>query len=171
MSESKKMGIREKMRREYKHIDSTMILDFFIIFSRFEYALKSSGYIPDKKKSKPEIDWKNFKEEIKDEFKLEEVKHPNEMELFEDFKTQYIYKGTLKWREFNIDSTKSDAEIIIDIVKTIRNNLFHGAKNTEYCTGVDEKRDENLLLYGIKAIEKLIEAEKEVKTNFYYTLP
>jgi hypothetical protein len=169
MSKESKMGIRKKIRSAYDHIDKDILLDFFMVFSRFEYALKTSDYIS-KAEGYIKIDWKNFIEKIKDN-KLEEIKHPNEIDLFDErLKKQIIKENEIEWINFEDSKNPTKVECVIHRVITIRNNLFHGAKNTEHI-GVNKKRDEKLLLYSIKAIQELVKLEGDVKYNFYDTLP
>jgi len=87
--------------------------------------------------------------------------------LFDErLKKQIIKENEIEWINFEDSKNPTKVECVIHRVITIRNNLFHGAKNTEHI-GVNKKRDEKLLLYSIKAIQELVKLEGDVKYNFY----
>jgi hypothetical protein len=44
---NKEIVIRRKIKNSFTHINRGVLLDFFMIYSRFEYALKKAGYIPE----------------------------------------------------------------------------------------------------------------------------
>lgn len=55
--------IRKKIRSSYSHINEVVILDFFMIYSRLEYALKKSDY-SFQNGDKININWKKFKDKM-----------------------------------------------------------------------------------------------------------
>jgi len=166
-SDQEKMEIRERTREAYSHIDDDLILDFFIVFSRFEYALKEAGYI---RSSKAEVNWCDFIEKIETDFSLGPLGNPKNMDLFKEFKTQTICEDKLDWRDFKFNEDNSNANNVVNVIRTIRNNLFHGGKTSEFCSGLNKSRDEELMKYALKYIEILINSESNVRNHFYDTV-
>jgi len=147
-----------KRNRLVKHLISDISnnadwLQFFLIFSRFEYALKKSGFCistqprPSRIKSAKYFnniprqiknnnlgyiyaDWKRFGETIEREFwdgASNEVKgainYLVENPPFVQYKNE---SKEIDWRPFG--SIRQGISCLVDIIKTVRNNLFHGAK-------------------------------------------
>ena len=53
--------------RTQTQIDADLLLDFFLVFSRVEYALKNGGFVKgDERRVDP--DWDGFAASIKDQF-------------------------------------------------------------------------------------------------------
>ncbi|EJB8691729.1 hypothetical protein C1S99_25215 [Vibrio parahaemolyticus] len=124
------------------------IFNFFVVFSRFEFALKESGYLKDKKVAEPS--WDKFVTKYKTEFSVNE-----------DIQESYIYltseetrpnkQKTNKtnqngeevfntyWDKFNLDAGAPELKKACDVVLTIRNNLFHGGKYGEKTWNDPEK--------------------------------
>ncbi len=99
--------------------------EFFARFSRFEYALKNSGYF--KGSSDGLIpDWNRFSNELGNElFRYIEENKIAETILSDPPRRQIVKDGKLSW---------ASCEAVRDIVglflaiRCIRNNLFHGGK-------------------------------------------
>jgi hypothetical protein len=101
--------------------------DFFYWFSRFEFALKENGCLKDRSPgSKAEPSWERLKIEgytaSREACRLVEM-HP---------KRQYVTEGGgLRWEPVGIEHCRKDDELcrVITMLRTVRNNLFHGGKH------------------------------------------
>src|SRR5215212_4662641 len=51
-------------------LDSNLIIDFFFDFSRFEYALKRTGYV-NSRNAYVEADWKGFTRAIRHKYRMD----------------------------------------------------------------------------------------------------
>ena len=147
-------------------------LCFFLIFSRFEYALKRSNYITGDE-SRTEADWNKFGEDVKQAFKKQECTELREA-------TKYLLsKNTAPKKQFMNSENKldwrlpngidEDIQSLINTVKIVRNNLFHGGK---YPSGPvkDPSRDEQLIKHSITVLKYLLCSSVKVKSAYFKSL-
>lgn len=151
-------------------IDRDLVADFFIVFARFEYALKRADYlICDKGSALP--DWGDFAKKNSGKFDLEnsEVLEAMNYLLANPPKRQVVQDGDLFFSDTKRygNAKNSDFEKLIDIIKGVRNNLFHGGK---FPTGpVDEPgRDTKLLEAAMGVMKHALELDQEVKRYFMH---
>lgn len=87
----------------------------------------------------------------------------------ENLKKRVIKNNELKWNDFAINDEDNKIVTNIDLIKVIRNNLFHGHKHSEHIglARGDSDRDEKLLIYAIEVIQELLELDDKVKSKFY----
>jgi len=149
------------------------VIEFFYIFSRFEFALKESGYIntPNKNSDNATPNWDAFIKEYKKVFKPSEenidavnyllAKPPQKQKVYQD--ESGSFKTT--WEPFNIDKNAPSLKTLVDVVKTVRNNLFHGGKYGD--KGWDDKARLSLLLkHSSTVIKQWLNLKEEL--NVYY---
>lgn len=141
---------------------------FFLMFSRFEYALKRAGYL--KKGTRVEADWKKFGEEIEGKFAAQKCKELGEAIQYLEEKPPRIQiqnNGKLDWCETPLE--KGDIQGCADAVKRVRNNLFHGGK---YPSGpvTDPSRDRELIRHSITVLKYLLELSNEVSRYYFESL-
>jgi hypothetical protein len=124
---------------EQTRVDRELLLNFFLTFSRFEYALKTNNYFkrpntttnnalkpPD---AKP--DWERFAVSLRDVFKKDK-----NAELHEACQyiieappwKQVIVNNAVAWESPIRPESESEIEFILRMVRSVRNNLFHGGK-------------------------------------------
>ena len=102
--------------------------EFFYWFSRFEFALKENEYLKEGPYSAALPDWETFRDKHSEEYVLsEEAKRL----LYAPPQRQVFCNGGYKWERTNIDREKADLGKVILILRTIRNNLFHGGKSSQ----------------------------------------
>lgn len=151
---------------EYTRINRDLVLDFFLVLSRMEFALKISGFtVPNTTEAKP--NWDRFSDSIKNNY-LEEsnaqfiqavsyyIENPPAK--------QVIKNGKLDW-EYTALNNLSKIEIALLLVRRVRNNLFHGGK---YNMQMNEEtaRNELLLNHGITIIRACLEYNQQVKSAY-----
>lgn len=111
-------------------MDKELVWDFFVTFSRFEYALKASGkYRRRGKDAAAEADWEKF---AKDLGRLEKAELNPVLKrgayLIENPPRKQVINsaGSLDWAE----AEPNGAEIrkLLIYIRRVRNNLFHGGK-------------------------------------------
>lgn len=107
---------------------SNLAFDFFFWFSRFEFALKENGYLKSHEPGKnAEPGWDEFVEKWQEQYTSSAearllLKSPPER--------QVVLEGNkLHWGTVRLDFCKSDLAKVVRLVKTVRNNLFHGGKH------------------------------------------
>lgn len=136
------------------------IIEFFAVFSRFEYSLKCAGYI-EKDKSYVAADWDRFAEELNSSFKMK-LNRDTELKSAVDYliknppKKQINDNGTLSWSKADSwNEKKPILEWLLLMIRRIRNNLFHGGK---FSVGPvqDLARDQQLLECSLRILEKCL---------------
>lgn len=148
--------------------DRDLVFEFFLAFSRFEYALKATRY-RNKKPGRAQIDWNEFARrnegafdrndpEIKKAFEYLNTDPPKEQVVNE--------KGNLKWDDNSRIDNMGDLEWAIRLVKTTRNNLFHGGKFP-----YDPVRDKDLIGASMSLLEYFSNLDPNLRQEFEQMAP
>ncbi len=119
-------------------VDHDLLLEFFLTFARFEYALKNSSYFvrhPENPKHPPpaEADWDRFATSLRDLFDPNKSTELAEAEWFlyeSPPNKQVIVNGVCSWETPVRDPGLSKIEFLLRMVRCVRNNLFHGGKHS-----------------------------------------
>ncbi len=116
-------------------IDEKLLLDFFLTFSRFEFALKNSGfYVKRRDTSLPyeaRPDWDSFAQRLKDEFHTDappRLRAACDHLLYNPPWREVVGGDTFGWDTTAEDESLSEIERLLRYVRRVRNNLFHGGK-------------------------------------------
>jgi len=137
-------------------------LDFFLVLSRLEFALKLTGYLTaDKKGVKP--DWDRFATTIKKTFDSESNEELSiAIQYYLGFPPQkQIFKnGKLDWAT-SPPKNSSEIERAIILIRRVRNNLFHGGKYNQQAHD-ETARNEELLKMGITILKEAMRHEPNV---------
>jgi hypothetical protein len=154
-------------------IDSELVLRFLLVFSRFEYALKSGGYATtgDQRTNAAKADWFKFLTAAEGKVGASRVDHDfdqaRDLLLNHPPKLQVYRNNAL---EFVESERRQDTDLgfMLRLVKTVRNNLFHGGK---YQNGPvsDPGRDRNLLEACIVILHACLDAFPELKATYEQT--
>lgn len=101
--------------------------EFFLWFSRFEFALKENGKVRRGPHGVAQPDWDAF---IRDH---EGTYEPTDLarELYDSPPDVQKFRngGTWEWAPLTFDQGQSELSKLVLVVKTVRNNLFHGGKH------------------------------------------
>lgn len=121
-----------KLSQEHTSVDKDLLLKFFLNFSRFEFALKTSGFRRSGRREGVEPDWDDFINSIA---KVFDKNHSKELQKACDYildnppKRQVLSSHGIDWEDNNPPNSGDNTEFLIRMVKQIRNNLFHGGKH------------------------------------------
>lgn len=137
----------------------------FHVFSRTEYALKAAGY--NNGDGNAEANWNKFALAVEGV-----VANPTSPELKEaiDFifnappKKQIIADGIIEWASVE-PNTNSRADKLLQYVRRIRNNLFHGGKFNGHWFAPE--RSEPLLRHSLVILNACVEATREVREAYH----
>lgn len=148
-------------------LDRNLILEFFWKFSVFECALKREGFLQKGKNNTAEPDWKKFGMYIQGRFI--DVKRVNGFDeavhtlKAATLRRQVVRNGKLYWKELQRQPDESEEEFVLRLVKTTRNNLFHGGK---YPDGpiAEVARDKTILYAALKILEGCYELHPGIST-------
>jgi hypothetical protein len=143
-----------------------LAIHFMAAFSRAEYALKSTSYA-DGDKNRVVPAWDRYANEIHEKFieiKNEKVIENAEFLLTYPPRKQTLSNGRLKYVKREIDHDQKSTQQLLLMVRTVRNNLFHGGKflpDGEVETGRNQKLVEaslSVLLACISLNQKVYES-------------
>lgn len=145
-----------------ERLDRELVFEFFWRFSAFECALKRAGYL--KKKAYAEADWEAFGVRLSGRFSgIQDQTFAAALELLDSAtpRRQVVRGGMLGWEELTRGPKDTREAWTIRLMKTVRNNLFHGGK---YPDGpIDEvERDDMLLRAALAVLKVCSELENEV---------
>ncbi len=158
-----------------------LVLEFFVAFSRFEYALKQAGFLADKrspiareqeKDRDAAADWDAFAAHLETTYQQDESAPLADAVgylLSQSPRKQVAgHNGRLFWRNAPINDT-SLGKILI-LVRRVRNNLFHGGKAASYIR--DPTRDTRLIESCLIVLNSCLGwcecAEEEYKIQLVY---
>lgn len=147
-------------------LDHDLLFQFFLTFSRFEFALKSAGFaLGNIHGSKP--DWPRFGASLDLDMARQD---PNcaaavdYLALHPPWRQVVIAHG-LAW-DSSVSFTRLDRmDQVLELVRRIRNNLFHGSKfNDEVHSGLG--RNELLLRHSIAVLHRCLELSPSVAAPY-----
>ena len=147
-------------------LDHDLLFEFFLTFARFEFALKAAGFVMGNlREAKP--DWPGFGKSID----LASARLDPKCGAAVDYLwlhppwRQVVTPNGLAW-----DSTVGFAKLermdqVLDLVRRVRNNLFHGGKfNDEVHSGPG--RTELLLRHSIAVLHRCLELSPSAAQSY-----
>ena len=157
-------------------VDLELLLNFFLTFSRFEYALKASGLFKRTNSQRndalrpPEAqpDWDTFAVSLRCVFqsdRTETLKQACEFILDSPPLKQVIINDAVSWETPVRPSHELDVEFLLRMVRCVRNNLFHGGKHNNE-VHEDNERAEMLLKSSLTILDECLALAPNVKYAF-----
>ena len=138
------------------------IVEFFIKFSRFEYALKRNGFYKANSNIIVGTDFDKFAKQHKNIILPQELK---DFILYLD--KNPVGKLTISGNYSRMkENAKSDLVRLVSYLRRIRNNLFHGVKYPNLGKYEEGSRGEKLITLGIKTIDFLITLNNEIEVTY-----
>ncbi len=120
-------------------VDRELLLDFFLTFARFEFALKSAGLFVKRRSHKKEVtyeakpDWDSFARQLNGVFRPDanpRLRQACDHLLINPPWREVVRGGALRWDSAAESDQLSEVERLLRYVRRVRNNLFHGGKFT-----------------------------------------
>lgn len=111
-------------------LDAELVFRFFWRFATLECALKREGFAAGDEGDPASVDWRRFAREIDGAFGRygrEGFAHALALLTFRAPKRQVMRKGRPVWEPVS-SNARSQEELALRYVRTVRNNLFHGGK-------------------------------------------
>lgn len=154
----------QQMKNKLSINDGELLLKFFVIFSRFERALKYGSYFLSQPYFRP--DWKRFIQDIEPHFN--HTASPVLRKAFQFLKENNPNRERLG--EWGIESEPlregdSDLQTVVFYLQGVRNNLFHGAKGE--MGNFIRRSDRQYLESALILLNAFLELNKEVRSFFY----
>jgi len=134
-------------------------LHFALVFSRFEYALKSSLVFARGNENSVEANWDMFAKVLDKYFnpkRHEVLRKSVEYLCAHPPMKQVLLNSELRFEPFRSRENEPTLVRICDAIRVVRNNLFHGGK---FETGpvIEPARDRDLLAASCTILEECIE--------------
>lgn len=153
----------------YKHLNmpSELAIKLMASFTRAEYALKSTGYA-DGNESRVDPAWDRYANEIHEKFieiNDKEIDEASDYLLNNPPRKQILSSGRVAFIERQIDHNQKSTQQLLLIVRSVRNNLFHGGKflpEGELEAGRNQKLVETALL----VLSACISLNPKVQTSY-----
>lgn len=148
--------------------EQNLINEFFVTFSRFECALKATGFANgDNNRVNP--NWDTFTSSIRELFDIdarsENVNIAIDYLTIHPPRVQNYGNGQLGWREREFQTNEPLINKLSFSIRDVRNNLFHGGKfNGNYQE--DVSRNFILLKHSIEILNYWLNLSPNVKQNF-----
>ena len=151
-------------------IENELLLEFFLTFSRFEFALKNAGFYKkfEGVEYSAEPDWESFALRIKQPFREQnDALFMAACHRIWDTppRKQVVRNDSLDWRYELIPSSDLDIKQILVYVRRIRNNLFHGGKH-ESVSYAGEQRNKCLLKDSLIVLHGCLGLLEDVKCEY-----
>jgi hypothetical protein len=113
-----------------------LLLEFFLAFARFEYALKASGYFKHHQSDPPKLpkaepDWDRFAVSLRASFDsnaTDDLRRACEYLNDSPPNQQVLIDGTVAWETPARPDNEAEIDYLLRMVRCVRNNLFHGGK-------------------------------------------
>jgi hypothetical protein len=138
---------------EAANVVEQLAFKFFLRFSRFEFALKETGYLKNHTEGRPaEPGWAQFEQNFKDGYVLENA-GARLLELAPQRQVVAAH-SRLKFVPETFAENVSELGKVTRLLKNVRNNLFHGGKHKP--DGWDDpERVFELLSVGLAILDDL----------------
>ncbi len=153
-----------------KKVDRQLLLDFFLTFAKFEYALKNCGFYQRRNLNQYDArpDWDRFPGSLRDSFQIgrdDKLRQACQYILDEPPNKQVIVNNSVDWQTPERGNNESDINFILRMVRCIRNNLFHGAKHSTN-VNKNKERTEKLLKYSSVILKECLNLTPNLKGSF-----
>jgi len=157
-------------------VNRELLLDFFLTFSRFEYALKAAGFFRRSRRGRydsrrtpdAEPDWNSFAVSLQPRFQTnanQRLRIACEYLLDSPPWKQVIVNGTVAWEPPGRPRGESNIEFLLRMVRCVRNNLFHGGKHN-IAVHETRERTERLLDGSLIILKECLSLAPRVKSKF-----
>jgi len=147
-------------------LNHDLLLEFFVTFARFEFALKAAGFfMGDGRGASP--DWSRFGRSLD----LDAAHLDSDCAVAIDYFAlhppwrEVVAGNGLHWDSTLGFKTPERMDQVLDLVRRVRNNLFHGGKfNDEVHSGTG--RNEMLLRHSLVILYRCLELSPPVAAAY-----
>ncbi|PPL02467.1 hypothetical protein [Parapedobacter indicus] len=154
-------------------VNFDLLMEFFVVFSRFEFTLKIAGYLQDNVKNEARPDWLKYglkKKETFDDY-IDSLETGNELKMAIEYilinppKKQFVGDGNMLIFALVPDENPSNTQKLCTYITRIRNNLFHGAKFLK--SYGDSSRDWKLIHCALLVLSCWIDDDQNFRSWFF----
>lgn len=148
-------------------VPKDLLFDFFLSFSKFEFALKTAKFaVGNEKKVSP--DWDSFAASVKNTF--DKTQNKNLGDAIDYFLNkppwkQVLINGAMSWDASIPNNGISEIEKVLLLIRRVRNNLFHGGK-FNFNIHKDKERTITLLKSSLVILNACLPLAPDVEYNY-----
>jgi hypothetical protein len=149
--------------------DRDVVFRFFAVFSRFEYALKASGFVKKGRSGEALPDWESYATDLRGKFaEVGDERFKSACVYFAQRppNTQVLTSRGLGWRINPRRQDDFDEKYLLRLVRAVRHNLFHGGKYPREGLVPDVARNRELLEAGISVLQWCLALSPNVKEAY-----
>jgi len=148
-------------------VSKNLLFDFFLSFSKFEFALKTAGFATGNEK-KVSPDWVSFAASLKNTF--DKTQNKNLTDSIDYFLNnppwkQVLINGAMHWDASVPNNGISEIEKVLLLIRRVRNNLFHGGK-FNFDIHKDKERTITLLKSSLVILNACLPLAPNVEYNY-----
>ncbi|MEK7752876.1 MAG: hypothetical protein AAB654_13225 [Acidobacteriota bacterium] len=162
--------VPDAIRRIADSEDRKLAWNFFVVFSRMEYALKRSGKYLNKGTEEAQPNWDRFASDHAKRFNPEaSVELQAAVKYFQDQppRKQLRVSDQMGWSDpQQYDGHEPLLIWLLRMIRCVRNNLFHGGKFPLIPIS-DPSRDREVLLNSLVVLNASLALDSEVKRQFF----
>lgn len=173
MATDSRPPIPDAIQRIANAPDRQLAWEFFVFFSRFEYALKRHQLylMPGTGDAQP--NWDRFASENAANFRpaaSPALQTAVAFYLAQPPRKQLRDQGEMKWSE-PLEWNGREPQLIwlLRVVRTVRNNLFHGGK-FPHLPVAEPSRDRDLIANGLAVLNGALALDQHVQRRFFEDL-
>lgn len=145
-------------------IPQDLVCEFFAVFSRFEFALKETGFlIPGRERAEP--DWLRFGHVAAEWLNVEPGSALESAIAYLTDEPPQVQTRERGWQPRALNGNTRTGKAL-DAVCRVRNNLFHGGKHTPHSP---DGRDERLVRCGLTVLMACLEQDDDLRATFEQT--
>ncbi len=149
------------------HAEPAQVCRFLAIFSRLEYALKSTRFAAGNQNN-VQAAWDIFANEIDARFlqlQNQDLSVATKYLLENPPRKQVLDNGKLAFVARALDQNQKTTQQLLLMTRTVRNNLFHGGK---YALGEETEpgRNQCLIQYSMTVLEACSQLDTDVRNSF-----
>ncbi|MBP6242362.1 MAG: hypothetical protein KA389_06085 [Hydromonas sp.] len=149
--------------------DSLLAWEFFIFFARFEYSLKRKSEYLMHKNADAKPNWDKYASDVNGDFISMESKELDDATTYfiETPPCKQITKdGELRWSDPQKWNRKEPKLIwLLGVVRTVRNNLFHGGKYPLVLVR-EPSRDSELIKHALVILQHALSLNPDIENIF-----
>lgn len=149
------------------NIPAEIAIEFLSVFSRMEYALKSTEFA-DGGPARVEPAWDRFANHIHERFtQLEDEALDRSVNLLleQPPRKQVLLEGRLRFIEQEIDTGQRSTQQLLKMIRTVRNNFLHGGKYAPDGE-VEQGRNERLVSASLEVLKQCRFLHEEVSASY-----
>lgn len=162
--------VPDAIRRIADSEDRKLAWNFFVFFSRMEYALKRSGKYLNKGTDEAKPNWDKLASDYKNKFNPDaSVELQAAVKYLQDQppRKQLRVSDKMGWsKPQKYDGKEPLLKWLLLMIRCVRNNLFHGGKFPLIPIS-DPSRDRELLLNSLVILKESLLLDSEVQRQFF----